>query len=442
MIKPETKFKQFVRQKLGLTKVTQVAQMKVWATLPQANKNKYGGWKPTGVKNTSPVPTITLVPTNICVLGEGAYGKVCVRKTPGGTKYAVKTTTRASSNAFNNLMKEKATHMKFYYGLPDSLKKYFPRPVNVKGEPNVYAMTMFDGITLYKALLNSRSPTYKRNVINKLRKAVFALWTSGYIHGDLHMSNIMVSKGSDPEIKILDFGMMRRSNINVPNKKFKTEGIVGYKNLTNKWEKWFKSSWKEQLRNLGLNASNPNMVVFPKKMGNLKYYAKHHKLKFDNLNKHGNQHSKPVAAPKKAPPPRGLANQRLKKYKQLVRNRTGAKRVTVQGQVALWKKLSNKNKEQFGSWKPEGVVKHRISPRIENDLFKPTAPKAPTPPKAPKAPKPTMNQYMMNAFMAAPSRSNTLLRFWMTHYTTEQKKEIYKKISDPEQAKKDFPLCK
>lgn len=422
MIKPETKFKQFVRQKLGLTKVTQAAQMKVWNTLPRANKNKYGGWKPMGVKNTSSVPTITLVPTNVCVLGEGAYGKVCVRKTPGGTKYAVKTTTRTSSNAFNNLMREKARHMKFYYGLPNSLKKYFPRPVNVKGEPNVYAMTMFDGITLDKALLKSRSPTYKRNVINKLRKAVFALWTSGYTHGDLHMSNIMVSKGSDnPEIKILDFGLMLRSNINVPNKKFKTEGVVGYKNLTNKWEKWFKSSFKEQLRNLGMNVSNPNMIVFPKKMGNLDYYATRNKPKFEMLNEYGNQPSK-----KAAPPPRELAKQRLEKYKQLVRNRTGAKRVTIQAQISLWKKLSNKNKEQFGSWKPEGVVKHRTSP---------PKPKAPTP-------KPTMNQFMMKAFMAAPGRANTLLRFWMTHYTTEQKKEIYKKISDPEQAKKDFPLCK
>lgn len=60
-------------------------------------------------------------------------------------------------------------------------------------------------------------------------------------------------------------------------------------------------------------------------------------------------------APKKVPTPRGLADQRLKNYKQLVRNRTGVKRVTKQAQIALWNKLSNKNKEQFGTWKPEGV---------------------------------------------------------------------------------------
>ena len=415
MIKPETKFKQFVRKKLGLTRVTKQAQQKVWTTLAQKNKNMYGGWKPVNVPNKAlsvksvpPVPTITLQPTNVCVLGQGAYGKVCVRKTPSGKKYAVKTPISSNGNNFEDLMNEKDTHMKFYYKLPEPLKKYFPKPVNVKGEPNVYAMTMFDGVTLREALKGYRSTEYKRNILKNLRKAVFAMWTSGYIHGDIHMENILVSK--DGHIHILDFGMMRKSTLKVPNTKFKINGNVNYKNLTDEWKKWFRNSWNVQLKNLGLTAGNPNMIVFPHAMRKIKYYYTPNKNRFKKLNKY-----------ETAPSARGRVKKSLEMYKKLVRNRMGVKRVTREAQIALWNKLSNANKKQFGNWRPEGVVNRRTSP--------------------PKA-KPTMNQYMMKAFMNEPNRADTLLRFWMTHYTQDQKRQIYNKVSDPEKAQRDFPLCK
>jgi hypothetical protein len=41
------------------------------------------------------------------------------------------------------------------------------------------------------------------------------------------------------------------------------------------------------------------------------------------------------------------------KFKQMVKNRMGMKRVTKKAQKTLWAKLSNKNKEQFGTWKPQ-----------------------------------------------------------------------------------------
>ena len=41
------------------------------------------------------------------------------------------------------------------------------------------------------------------------------------------------------------------------------------------------------------------------------------------------------------------------RFRQMVKNRMGMKRVTKKAQKTLWAKLSNKNKEQFGTWKPQ-----------------------------------------------------------------------------------------
>jgi len=432
MTKAETKFKKLVREKLGVKRVTKQAQQKVWTTLTQKNKNMYGNWKPSGSLPTPKGPiTVTLKKTNKCVLGQGAYGKVCMRENVGGKKYAVKT----SHNSPRNVIRERDTHIKFYYGLPSSLRKYFPQPVLIKDEPDSYGMTMFDGITLYKAMELPRSPEYKRKVIKQLRKAVFAMWTSGYIHGDIHTENIMVSKSNDnPQIQILDFGMMRKSVLNVPNRKFKL-GDVNYKNLNDYWENWFKKSWNKQLNNLRLNSGNPNMIVFPnsKSMNYLSYYAdKHSGGIFNNLNAYGNGTSPSPATAKAARAvDTAKAKEHLEKYKALVRNRMKMKRVTKQAQIALWNRLSNTTKAKFGTWKPQGVVKHRTTPPV---------PKAKTP-----TAKLSTDRFLTRALMNAGGRiitNENLLRFWMTHYTTAQKKEIYKKVSDPEKAKRDYPLCK
>ena len=428
MTKLEEEYKQFVRQKLGVKRVTKRMWHNAWSMASNKNKEKFAKLKfPTQQKSKAPVPrqptptngppTVVLKKTNVCVLGQGAFGRACVRETPGGKKYVVKTALHV--NGILDLLREKKIHMDFYYKLPQPLRRYFPKPVNVKDEPSTYAMTMFDGITLYNALTNShRNAEYKRKVVKELRKAIFALWSSRYIHGDIHTQNIMVSKDVDnPKIQILDFGMMRKSRLTPPSTNFKLNN-VGYNNLTNDWLDWFKKSWKAQLKDLELSSANPNLIVFPKKLGTTKYYAKAHSMGlFKNLNRHGN------SLTPKAP----IADDRLKRYKQMVRNRMGVKRVTKQAQFALWKKLTTQNKKQFGTWKPEGVVEHRVTPK----------PKAPTPP--------SMDQQIARDYAKAGGRimsSENLLRFWMTHYTTAQKKALYKKVRSPEKAKKDYPLCK
>ena len=502
--KVEEEYKKLVRKKLRVKRVTKRAQQNVWEILNQKTRNKFGGWKPGNVPKKSPVrkvtpapkkspvrkvtpapwksptpkagtlefwlkelklakksleigqttdkngktvnyknhiktvenhlsrkfsyyvqaPTIALKSTNVCVLGKGAYGKVCMRESSNGSKYAVKTSLYNNSVNKNNLLSEKSVHMDFYYKLPQALRKYFPKPVNVKGESFAYAMTMFDGMELSDALRSPKSTEYKRNVIKNLRKAIFALWTSGYIHGDIHTGNIMVSEDTrNPQIQILDFGMMRKSALNVPNKKFKTN-TIGYKNLNDRWHKWFVNSWKVQLNKLGLNTANPNMIVFPRKMGNIGYYARGHVSIFNNLNRYGNKSPSPPV-----PKSKGLAKERLEKYKQLVRKRMKVKRVTKKAQIDTWDILSKKNREQFGSWKPEGVIKHHTTPPKR---------KSPTPKK-------TIDSYLSRALMDAGGRvisNETLLRFWMTHYTQAQKKAIYKLVSDPEKAQRDYPLCK
>jgi hypothetical protein len=101
-------------------------------------------------------------------------------------------------------------------------------------------------------------------------------------------------------------------------------------------------------------------------------------------------------------------------------------------QIRVWKQMTNKNKEQFGSWRPQGVAP---TPKV------PTPQKAPTPKHKSPAPKPTINRFLAKAVDGKNVSTPSLLRFWMTHYTTAQKKEIYTKVSNPVQAKKNFPLC-
>lgn len=462
MTKLEEEYKKLVRKRLAVKRVTGRMWHNTWDILGRNNRVKFANLKfPTNKRkhkaspsyrtapptspakkvtphsslNTTPVK-VALKKTNVCVLGQGAYGKACVRETLTGVKYVVKTSLDMNTN---EIIRERNIHIKLYYGLPTQLRKYFPRPVMVKDEPESYAMTMFDGTTLWQALQSRKSHEYKRKVIRQLRKAIFALWTSGYIHGDMHSENIMVSRDQEnPTIQILDFGMMRKSQFNVPNHRFKLNS-VDYTNLSKNWERWFANSWAVQLNNLRLTAANPNMIVFPKKMRGLEYYARKHSGKiFNNLNASGK-----MLTPKKVRTD-VVTKARIDKYKRLVRQRMGVKRVTKQAQAALWSKLSNKTKSQFGAWKPDGVVKHRTTPPkpTSNNGFraiksKPVKAKAPTPP--------TLDQQVARDFVKAGGRivtDESLLRFWMTHYTTTQKKALYKKVRDPENAKKDYPICK
>ena len=257
----------------------------------------------------SKIPQVTLIPTNICVLGKGAYGRVCIQKTKTGKKYAVKEyitgnnnntpNTQRENNALKSHLLERKQHFKFYYNLPAYLKRFFPKPYKVKDaitkteRPGGYAMAIVPNAVELGSYITKASDKQKLKAIKQVRQAVMALWTSGYIHGDMHMGNILVNSKTG-NIKIIDFGFMKKSVNTPPSKKWRVKD-VDYTKLNNKWNKWFKKEWPIHLDHLLLSESNPNMVVFPKYMGNLKFYAWQYVKNFKNLNKIMNN-SKPKPA--------------------------------------------------------------------------------------------------------------------------------------------------
>ena len=70
------------------------------------------------------------------------------------------------------------------------------------------------------------------------------IWQLGYIHGDLHLGNILVDKNQN--IKVIDFGNTR--------KLIKTKALTNSNNM----KKWFQEAWNEYLLITNLNLANPN----------------------------------------------------------------------------------------------------------------------------------------------------------------------------------------
>ena len=68
---------------------------------------------------------------------------------------------------------------------------------------HVIFMEKVEGTELFKVLWKSLTPTLHTRV----KKAIAALWSRGFLHGDAHGGNIIITKTG--QVKIIDFGMLR-----------------------------------------------------------------------------------------------------------------------------------------------------------------------------------------------------------------------------------------
>ena len=107
----------------------------------------------------------------------------------------------------------------------DLIPNYVPKIYLRYENDNYIALVMekINGIMLNDYLTSKRNDNI--NIITKLvvsfYEAVFALHNSGYIHGDLHGNNIIIT--DDYKVKLIDFGQsdlvdsMSASDENIPN---------------------------------------------------------------------------------------------------------------------------------------------------------------------------------------------------------------------------------
>ncbi len=363
---------------------------------------------------------VTLIDKNINDLGVGAYGTVALQKGVDGKLYAVK--RLLYNQKVNELMREREIHIQFYNSLPPNMKKYFPRPVRAKyqGEkganPNLYAMEAIQNSSTleYLMMTNKLNAATKQNIIRDIRNAIMAIWKAGYIHGDMHLGNILVNPKTG-QVTIIDFGFMRKTITSPP----KTNWKLGNATANKKWTSWFSREWSKVLNNKEIEVGNPNMIVFPQYVKNGNFFAEHHVKHFKNLAKHNR--------------PKQTKTSHLDMLKQYIRNKNGVKRVTKKRIVNTWRAMNQTQRQQYGSFRPDGV-----SPTPQPKFS--TSPRVVTPAKQ-KGETVLTKLFKRETKSTMADRVSKLL-FWMTKFTLKDKKGFLQYISDPDEFSKKYPPCK
>ena len=185
-------------------------------------------------------------------IGKGVYGTIYYINDPSGP-YILKVGKL-------DILKEEKIHKELYANMKKNAKceGKMVKPLNKKvnnivqmidSEKYGYAMEYVAGDTLRDYLKKEKRITRIEKVMRKLRGALKCVWKAGYIHGDMHLGNVIVTH--DEEIKIIDFGMTVKAN-NIPKR---TE-----------YGKWFKTQWLKVLKEHRIEKGNPNYVFFNKEL--------------------------------------------------------------------------------------------------------------------------------------------------------------------------------
>ena len=180
-------------------------------------------------------------------IGQGAYGTIYMLN-KNGRMIVLKVAKDADA--------ERAKHLILWNTIPDACRRYFPKPLNIpsgcKARKNygLHAMEYVQGVNMQEYIVYNLKIGNKKQirlVTKLLQDAIMCLWRSGFLHMDLHMKNIIVTKTG---IKIIDFGM--------------TEVVTPLKTPKSKAQviEWFTNRYKETLNKLGFNATNPNLYAY------------------------------------------------------------------------------------------------------------------------------------------------------------------------------------
>ena len=188
---------------------------------------------------------------NVKKIASGVFG-IVFRVKLNGKVYAVKVDKDGSM-----VTSDHKIHVKLYNTLDDKCKKIVPEPVtNVQtleelkilvGNKNISAMEYVPGVTLLKFLHKTNDCSKLLKVKNNLRKALLCMWKAGFIHGDLHLENVIVAKCLT--VKFIDFGY--------------TVKVTPLKDTNNiSIRNWFGEQWPIILKFWGVEKGNPNVHAY------------------------------------------------------------------------------------------------------------------------------------------------------------------------------------
>jgi serine/threonine protein kinase len=139
---------------------------------------------------------------------------VCIFKKEG-IKFVMKLGNhepRGDTTKFNLLKNEDKVYLHLYNKLGSEYQKYFPAIIDSgsSGEKFYYIIMEFiEGVTLYDYVIESynknalRSKIEVYTILLNLTKALEAMYSTGIVHGDLSVENVMIEK--DRSVKLIDF---------------------------------------------------------------------------------------------------------------------------------------------------------------------------------------------------------------------------------------------
>ena len=208
-------------------------------------------------------------------LGCGVTGCTSICVGDDGNKYVVKFPVDAYY--YGHLRREHKAHIDLWEKFSPEYKKHLMEPVKATGfnkYPTDVLVAMHEEpgvIELKKVLSDSRvSAEKKKGLIKQLRFIIVGLWKKGYIHGDLHFGNVLVTK--DNVVKLIDFGNTLPTKTPLP-----VNSVNVNKDLSPQTVKWFDGEWKRMLKEIhGFKTGNPNRVIFKPKLTKSRYFAEYH----------------------------------------------------------------------------------------------------------------------------------------------------------------------
>jgi len=194
-------------------------------------------------------------------IAKGGHGITRIYK-KDDERYVVKSALKTKTDS---IQYESIIQIEMYHALDPKYKKYFIRPISVRidkyGTPAI-AMKYLPGTRSFRTVAHQliNGNTEARRVLVKLvkqvREAIIGLWRAGFIHGDLHFENILITKTND--IKIIDFGFTTKVN-----KPFDNKNLRG----------WFRHEWGLVLRKHKINRGNPDAFIFKNVIDSDGYFA-------------------------------------------------------------------------------------------------------------------------------------------------------------------------
>jgi serine/threonine protein kinase len=155
------------------------------------------------------------------ILTDDVARSVCIFKKEG-IKFVMKLGNhepRGDTTKFNLLKNEDKVYLHLYNKLGLDYPKYFPAIIDSgsSGEKFYYIIMEFiEGKTLYDYVIESykrnasRSKTEVFTILLNLTKGLEAMYSTGIVHGDLSVENVMIEKGLS--VKLIDFEKSSKDN--------------------------------------------------------------------------------------------------------------------------------------------------------------------------------------------------------------------------------------